>query len=336
MKTGLLSLLMVLLSLAAQARGDSVLLLEEPYGHFGSWNPTGHAAVYLTQVCAASPTKLRRCEPGEAGVVISRYHRVAGFDWIAVPLIAYLYAVETVQEIPESANAESVAQLRDLYRREHLLALAPDDTNGNAPKGDWYQLVGSAYDRTLYGFRISTTTEQDDAFIDAYNNRDNKTRYSLLRSNCADFTREVLNFYAPHSIHRSLVADLGITTPKQVAKSLAAYSKRHPELSPSIFRIPQVPGDIRRSKPANGVVEGLLKTKKYMLPLAVLHPVITAGLAATYFMQGRFNPHRDAAPFDIAREIQPAPADDDRSTSTTSSAGMLSPAPRLKGIQTAP
>lgn len=72
--------------------GKVALLLEEPYGHFGSMNPTGHAAIYLTDVCAETPVSLRRCYPGETGVVISRYHQVDGYDWIAMPLLPYLYA----------------------------------------------------------------------------------------------------------------------------------------------------------------------------------------------------------------------------------------------------
>ena len=54
------------------AHAGAALLLEEPYGPFGSGVPTGHAAIYLPQVCAATPTQLRRCNPGELGVVISR------------------------------------------------------------------------------------------------------------------------------------------------------------------------------------------------------------------------------------------------------------------------
>lgn len=324
MKVTFCALLLFLLGLA-QAHGDVVFLLEEPYGHLGSWNPTGHAAVYLTRVCAASPTRLRRCEPGEPGVVISRYHKIAGYDWIAIPLIPYLYAVSTVQEIPKSVNAESVAELRDSYRREYLTAIAPDDANGRAPKGDWYQLVGSAYDRTLYGFLIATKPEQDDAFIEAYNNRANITRYSLLRRNCADFTAEVINFYAPHAIHSSLLADAGITTPKQVAKSLVAYSKRHPEVSLSRFKIPQVSGEIHRSKPADGVVEGLLKTKKYVLPLTLLQPYVTVGLAATYLTEGRFTARRNLPTFDIARQIESSTPSVFSGLSTAASVAPLPP-----------
>src|SRR6202041_330569 len=83
-----------------RARADAALLMEEPYGKFGAFNPTGHAAIYLNHICADSPTVLRPCRDGEYGVVISRYHKMAGYDWIAIPLDGYLYAVDDVSEIP--------------------------------------------------------------------------------------------------------------------------------------------------------------------------------------------------------------------------------------------
>lgn len=47
------------MGISLHARGDAALLLEEPFGQFGDMNPTGHAAIYLNHVCAASPTELR-------------------------------------------------------------------------------------------------------------------------------------------------------------------------------------------------------------------------------------------------------------------------------------
>ena len=66
----------------------------------GFFTATGHAAVYLSGVCAETPVKLRPCAPGETGIVISRYDAVGGYDWVAIPLIPYLYAVERAQEVP--------------------------------------------------------------------------------------------------------------------------------------------------------------------------------------------------------------------------------------------
>lgn len=156
------------------ACAEAALLVEEPYGAFGSGVPTGHAAIYLPQVCAVTPTQLRHCNPGELGVVISRYHRVAGRDWLAIPLLPYLYAVDHVEEVPAFADEATVRSLRDEYRRANLFF-----------------------------------------------------------HNCADFSRKVINFYHPGATHRSLTADLGITTPKQLAKSQASrqlrpHCVRHP------------------------------------------------------------------------------------------------------------
>ena len=102
------------------------MLMEEPYGEFGFFNPTGHSAVYLNHVCAESPVKLRTCRPDEYGIVISRYHRIGGFDWIAIPLVAYLYAGDQVGDIPVTADAKLESRLRDDYCRKHLLLIVPN------------------------------------------------------------------------------------------------------------------------------------------------------------------------------------------------------------------
>ncbi|MBV9887104.1 MAG: hypothetical protein JO119_11200, partial [Acidobacteria bacterium] len=176
---------------AAGARADVAILLEEPYSYDGAFAGTGHAAVYLSNICAESPVVLRRCLPGESGVVISRYHRVAGYDWIAVPLYPYLYAVEKPGDIPLFADVKLEAALRDHYRRENLEHLVPDGPGGERPTGDWYELIGSAYDRTLYAFQLPTTAEQDDAFIARYNSKPNRESYKLVTNNCADFVKDV-------------------------------------------------------------------------------------------------------------------------------------------------
>ena len=66
-------------------------------------------------------------EMGEPGVVISRYGNVAGFDWLSVPLVPHLYAVDRVEDIPDISDAAMVVRLREHYRREHLGSIVPDD-----------------------------------------------------------------------------------------------------------------------------------------------------------------------------------------------------------------
>jgi hypothetical protein len=293
-----LGLFVLMLAGAMCARADVAFLMEEPYGGFGSVNPTGHGALYFNHICADTPTRLRMCRTGERGVVISRYHKVAGYDWLAVPLIPYLYAVDRVQDVPLTADAELREKLRDEYRRKHLREIAPDTVTKSgateAPKGEWTQLVGSSYDRTIYGFQVETTREEDRRFIAHYNDRKNVSHFNLFFHNCADFSRAALNFYFPHAIHRNWLVDLGLTTPKQVARSLTKYAKKNPELPYTVFVIPQVSGEIPRSHAVDGVVESLVKSKKYVVPLAVVYPEFTAVLGVAYLTDGRFKPPKDA------------------------------------------
>jgi len=305
LKISCLVTFLAVVTCASQVRADATLLLEEPYGRLGAFTGTGHAAVYLSGVCAQSPTVLRPCREGETGVVLSRYNRIAGYDWLAIPLIPYLYAVEEPGEIPLFANPKIVAFLRNQYRKNHLEAIAPDDRNGEPPPGNWTELAGAAYDRTIYGFSIETSRDEDELFIRQYNTHSNVSQFDLLTNNCADFAAAVINFYYPKTLHRNFIADAGITTPKQIAKLLAHFSARHPELSSASFAIPQVPGTIRRSTRAHGVIESILKSKKYVLPVVAFHPAITGILAAAYLGDGRFDPARNAMILEPGREFEP-------------------------------
>jgi hypothetical protein len=295
---------LMVLACASFAGASATLLLEEPYGRLGFFTATGHAAVYLSGVCADTPLVLRRCAPGETGVVLSRYDQVGGHDWVAIPLIPYLYAVERPEDVPLFANAKMAAFLRDRYRRKYLEDVAPDVRNGETPGGNWYQLVGSSYDRTIYGFEIQTTPEQDDALIRKYNTSPNQSHFHLISNNCADFAKGVLNFYYPKALHRSLVADAGITTPKQIAKMLTKFGARHPELQFSRLIIAQVPGSMPRSTNVHGVVESFFKAKKYIVPSAVFSPLFAGCLAAVYVGTGtgHFAPGRNAMVFVVGGE----------------------------------
>ena len=307
--------LLVLMSASACLAGASAtLLLEEPYGKLGFFTATGHAAVYLSGVCAETPLVLRPCEPGEMGLVISRYDGVGGYDWVAIPLIPYLYAVEKAEDIPLFVDPKMVSFLRDQYRRKHLEAVAPDRDNGETPGGNWYELVGSAYDRAAYGFEIETTSEQDQAFIDRYNSSPNRSHFHLVSRNCADFAKDVINFYFPKALHRSIVADVGITTPKQMAKTLIKFSGRHSQLQFSRYVIPQVPGSEARSSRVHGVVESFLKSKKYIVPSVVVSPVFAGCVAAVYVGTGtgHFDPARKALVYNAERGLEPPVGAEDR------------------------
>ena len=306
MRRKLATLLFCCLAAAAEANAGVTLLLEEPYSYDGAFGGTGHAAVYLSRVCAESPLVLRRCAPGELGAVVSRYDDISGYDWIAIPLIPYLYAVDQAENVPLSADAKLVNFLRDEYRRSHLESLAPDRPEGQPPGGRWAELVGVNYRRTIYGFQLDTTEEQDDELIRKYNSSPNQAQFNLVTHNCADFARSLINFYFPKLLGRSVLGDLGVTTPKHIGQLLVRFGQHHPELHLSSFVIPQVSGSIRRSRPVRGVAESVFRAKKYMLPLLVFHPLVAGCVGIAALSGARFNPARNALVLDPSGDLEPS------------------------------
>lgn len=299
---------MLFLAACGVARASTAtLLLEEPYGKLGFFSATGHAAVFLSGVCAETPLVLRPCQPGETGVVISRYNGVDGYDWVAIPLIPYLYAVERPEDVPLFADGKMVAFLRDRYRRTYLEDVAPDKENGGTPGGNWYELVGTSYDRTVYGFEVATTPQQDEALIRKLNTSPNNSHFRTVSKNCADFAKDIINFYYPKSLHRSVIADLGITTPKQLAKTMIRFGTKHQEAQFSRLVIAQVPGSMPRSAPVHGVVDAFFTSKKYIVPSAVVSPIFAGCVAAVYVGTGaaRFDPARDAMVFVVGGSPEP-------------------------------
>ncbi len=283
----------VLLGLAILAwccmrcRAQSALLLEQPYGIFGLLNPTGHNAIYLQNICAETPVKLRPCRPGERGVVIARYKGIDGYDWIAMPLVPYLYSVEHLSEVPSRVNRERVMRLRDHYREAHLEMLGKDLAPGNIMRDGWSELLGVTFERAIYAFRFETTPQQDEALIAKMNAGPNRSHFNLLFNNCADFARGVLNTYFPQAFHRSIFPDAGITTPKQVADKLVRYARQHPQLHLAVFKIPQVPG-YRRQSDSNKSIDESFVTTPYVIPITIFNPYVSVGLAVDYLARGRY------------------------------------------------
>ena len=267
---------------------QAALLMEQPYGFFGILNPTGHNAVYFERICAETPVKLRRCQPGEMGAVISRYQGLANYDWIAIPLVPYLYALEDASKVPAHVDSKTVNELRDNYHETHLLSLGEGVSPGNLMHGGWTQLVGVAYQRRIYAYRFETTEKQDDAFIAKMNAADNRSHFQLLFNNCADFARVTLNFYFPRTFRRSVFPDAGMTTPKQIAFKLTRYARKHPETQLTVFEIPQIPGYRRMSRSNKSIAESLVTTG-YAIPLVAVNPYLAGGLFVDYLVRGRYH-----------------------------------------------
>ena len=269
--------------------------MEEPYGFAGALNPTGHEAIYFSRICAETPVKLRRCGPGEEGAVIARYRDVGGYDWLAVPLLPYLYSVERASDVPIWADRRAVRRMRREYVEAHFYNLPVKPPGSPAPHGNWDELVGSSYDRRIYAFRFHTTAEQDDELISKLSSEPNQTHFSLVRNNCSDFAARIMDFYFPGVFHRRILPDARITTPRQNSWELVRFARKHPEIELSVVEIPRVPGSRRGTRPAMSVAGALLVSGE-IAPLAYLSPPLAVADCIDYLVWGRYPLHLKHVP----------------------------------------
>lgn len=314
MAAGMAVLFMALAALStADCHAQAALLMEQPYGLYGILNPTGHNAIYLQNVCAETPLQVRRCRPGELGSVISRYEGVDGYDWLAIPLIPYLYAVDDASQVPARVDRESVNKMRARYREAYLHPLGLDQSGGSFVRDGWTQLIGAAYQRRIYAYRFETTRAQDDALIAWLNGDANHSHFHMLFRNCADFAREVLNQYFPRSFRRSIFPDAGVTTPKQITYKLVRYARKHPEVKLTVLEIPQVPGYRIASRSNKDIAESF-STTAYAIPLTLVNPYLFGGIFVDYLVRGRYHlvpKHPEVVDAEHITEltVPPAPVD---------------------------
>lgn len=272
---------------ATAARADVTVFAEEPINLLGRITSSGHAAVYLDRVCADRLTHLRLCRAGERGVVISRYTGIGGNDWLAVDVLAYLYAVDTPDAIPERVTREELVAMRAQYRERHAAELPPGVVAGDA---QWRMLVGSAYRRRTVAVRLHTTPEEEERVMVWLNSSANRSHFNLFWHNCADFAGAVVSVAMAQPVHRSYVADAGIMTPKQVVHRMEEMDRRDSSLAMEAYVIPQVPGETRRSGRIYGVTEAFVRSKPYLLPLAVIQPIGIGSVVAAWMCDRRHWP----------------------------------------------
>jgi hypothetical protein len=288
----------LMLQACLHARAQAALLLQDADGIAEVLSPTGHDSVFLARICAASPARLRRCEPGELGAVISRYRGIGGYDWLAMPLIPYLYSVENASQVPAQMNRETLQSLRIAYHDAHLMSLGNVQEGGGVQRG-WNQLVGAAYERRIWVFRFATTEAQDDALIQKMNAEANHSHFNILFRNCANFTSAVLDFYFPRSFKRHVLPDLGMVTPRQVAYELVRYARKHPEIELSVMEIPLVPGFHHSSRVGKSAAESFVVTG-YVVPIAALSPYAAGAIVVDDLIWGR-----EPLPLKNARVLSP-------------------------------
>lgn len=276
-------LLFLLFLPGLKLHADVTLFIEAPINFLGHVSSTGHAALLIQGLCSDDHIHMRRCRADEDGAVISRYKGIDGYDWLAMPPGPYLFAVDSPDEIPETASVAEVNFLRAQYRTNHPGGFEHDPTDDS-----WIQLLGASYRRRIICIHLRTTSSQDGQLMDWLNRRPNRTRFNFFFSNCADFARQMLDVLFPGAVHRNFLFDFGMTTPKQLEASLHHYALRHPGLSFYVRELPQIPGNIPRSGRLYGVTESIVKSKPYLLSVAVLDPIGIGSVAALGIADHRY------------------------------------------------
>ena len=267
------------------------VLVGEPFGNFGTMMPQGHTAIYLDHLCADGPLKLRECHAGEPeGVVVARYHRIGTTDWIASPVLEFLYASESPAAVPRYVTPELAWDLRERYRERYMAGLIPDGTEHSKLTDEWWETAGVAFNRRVWGYEVDTTPAQDEAFLRVLNSDPNHHLYRLHKTNCANFAADMVNLYFPGTVRGGdHVADMGLMTPKHVARCVYELGMRSPELHLRVIEVPQIPGTLRRSRPVYGAWETSIKTKRYLFTLGVIQPEIPLVGGILYAIHGRWS-----------------------------------------------
>ena len=257
---------------------------------------SGHTAVYFSRICPASPVKLRLCQPGEQGSVISNYITLGEdqpFEWNIVPLNVYVYGVENPRYRPMVGSQKIKHVLEERYRENYLSEYCASESCQTSHKAEWREMVGASLERSIYMFVVDTTVQADLALIEQFNAEANENHFNGMTRNCADFTRRIINTYFPNATGPDYINDFGMTSPKAIARSFTRYAHRHPDSGFRVLHFAQVPGTIKRSSECRAGTEQLVRSKKLLVPMLIFADHVLPFVAASYILTGRFNPQRE-------------------------------------------
>ncbi len=292
---GLAALLACLVS--SRAYGDVGVILNETLNEsVARVTGSGHTAVYFSRICPDSPIKLRLCRPGENGSVMSNYINLGEderYEWNIAPFNLYVYGVDDPVDRPMFGTEKIKAVLEERYREQALASYCTVKDCLKGDKAEWREMVGANMIRSMYIFVVETTIQQDEDLIAKFNALPNENHFNGMTRNCADFTKNVIDTYFPHSAHRDVINDFGMTSPKAVARTFSHYAQNHPESNFRVLHFSQLPGTIKRSTEPRSGTEQLFRSKKLLIPMVIFADHELPVVAAAYLITGRFNPERE-------------------------------------------
>ena len=293
-------LLLPLVLALPSARADVGVVLADPTTiGVSTWTHAGHSLVYLSGVCADTPTHARLCGPGEQGSIVTMYpdfHENKPYAWNLSPLSLYLEG----SLVPGNRllyASHHVKEALEVHGRGTFLAtVCAGNTCPEQPHSYWRDLVGATIDRDIFFYVVHSTRAQDQAAVDLLNNTANINQYRTLTHNCSDFTRVLVDTIFPHSVHRDFLNDLAMMSPKAAAHSFTRWAVKRPELGFYTMHFAQQPGDMPRSGLARSGTEDGIHMKKYLIPAALIGDHEVAGsFFIAYYFTGRFGLYKEYA-----------------------------------------
>lgn len=277
---GRLTFLTGILGIAFTARvasADIGVIINENFMQGTRFITGGHLSLYISNACADTPFSIRMCEPGESprGIVVNRYEKISDQkqDWIAVPLIPFLYGVEDVDQAPLLTSGRVQKMLSKRFYKKHLETIIPPDNSGLIPSGSFNYIPGQTFKRDVISLSMESSIEEESKLVDAINARTNITYYNLFKANCSDFVSEILTaIFEPKGGLPKLKYDQLIKTPKGVASRFWQNAKASPGRALFVSRFGQIPSDdYLRSKRADTFADILFN--KVPLVIGLWSPV---------------------------------------------------------------
>jgi hypothetical protein len=279
------------------ARADLGVMLADPTTVGASaLTHSGHALVYLSGVCAETAVRARLCRPEENGSVVTQYPQFrenGDYGWNIVPVELYLEGSvrpgERMLYGSRSVKDTLAAKAKDGFFDEVCSGACPQYAHSY-----WKDLVGATISRDVFVYAVKTTPEQDTATVAWLNRRENVDDYNGITNNCAVFSRDLINSVFPHSVHRDVLNDLGMMSPKSAARSFTRWARRQPALGFYAMHFSQKPGSVPRSGTASSGTETAIHMKKYLIAAALIGDHEVAGsFFVAYFLTGRFGQYKE-------------------------------------------
>ncbi|WP_446743819.1 hypothetical protein [Silvibacterium acidisoli] len=287
--------------LVKSLHADIGIVVADPTGEGSSaYTHAGHALLYLSGVCPASPVRARLCTPGEQGSIITifpDFHELQPYEWNIVPVSMYVNGTTDPNDRLLIGTKNVKVAITGRARSGYLAPVC----GGECPmvhRSYWRDTLAATIERDVFIYAVKTTPEQDAAAVAWLNDQPNVNHYKPITDNCAMFVQRIVNSIFPNAMRRDVLNDFGIMTPKAGARSFSRWAHDRPELGFHAMHFEQRPGTLHRSGTASNGTEAAFHIKKYLIPAFFIGDHEVAGsFFVMYFLTARFNLYNEYAKY---------------------------------------